>query len=237
MATPPVLPDAPSDFDLTRTSAISSRPSVRFGSYRLLQRLGEGGMGEVWLAQQVEPVQRQVALKVVKAGMDSAHVVARFEAERQTLALMDHPTIAKVFDAGTTPEGRPYFAMDYVRGEPITAYCDRQRLSVRERLELFIQLCEGVQQVSDFLIGLFRVSDPSEARGNALTAREILSRGSEQLESSLRDQPQVQARLEATIGLVYTGLGLYGEAQRLLDRALQTQRRVAGEDSLETGHR
>jgi eukaryotic-like serine/threonine-protein kinase len=440
-------------------------------------------MGEVWLAQQVEPVQRQVALKVVKAGMDSAHVVARFEAERQTLALMDHPTIAKVFDAGTTPEGRPYFAMDYVRGEPITAYCDRQRLSVRERLELFIQLCEGVQhahqkgiihrdlkpsnvlvsvaddrpvpqiidfgiakaiarpltdgslftevgmligtpeymspeqaetpvdvdtrsdvyalglllyellvgrlpfdrdafrkagvdemrrtirdkdaprpstvlkegragadeiaarrgtpraklagqlrgdldwitiralekdrtrryptanalaldirrhlvnepvsagppgaryrtgkfvrrhrlgvaaaltfavllmafavamtiqaghiarerdranqeaatarQVSDFLIGLFRVSDPSEARGNALTAREILSRGSEQLESSLRDQPQVQARLEATIGLVYTGLGLYGEAQRLLDRALQTQRRVAGEDSLE----
>ena len=102
-------------------------------------------MGEVWLAEQIHPIHRQVAIKVIKAGMDTSQVVARFEAERQALALMDHPAIAKVFDAGTTPEGRPYFAMEYVRGESITSYCDRQRLSIRDRLELFIQLCDGVQ--------------------------------------------------------------------------------------------
>jgi hypothetical protein len=102
-------------------------------------------MGEVWLAEQTEPVHRQVALKVIKAGMDSAQVVARFEAERQALALMDHPTIATVFDGGTTPQGRPYFAMEYVKGEPITVYCDRHRLDTGHRLELFLQVCEGVQ--------------------------------------------------------------------------------------------
>ena len=119
--------------------------ALSFGRYRLLQRVGEGGMGEVWLAEQTEPVRRQVALKVIKAGMDSAQVVARFEAERQALALMDHPTIATVFDGGTTPQGRPYFAMEYVKGEPITAYCDRHRLTTKERLQLFTQVCEGVQ--------------------------------------------------------------------------------------------
>jgi tetratricopeptide (TPR) repeat protein len=102
-------------------------------------------MGEVWLAEQTHPVRRQVALKVIKAGMDTAQVVARFEAERQALALMDHPAIATVYDGGSTPEGRPYFAMEYVRGEPITTYCDRQRLTTQERLELFMQVCEGVQ--------------------------------------------------------------------------------------------
>jgi eukaryotic-like serine/threonine-protein kinase len=116
-----------------------------FGRYKLLQRLGEGGMGEVWLAEQTEPVRRQVALKVIKAGMDSAQVVARFEAERQALALMDHPVIATVFDGGATPQGRPYFAMEYVKGEPITVYCDRHQLSTQERLGLFTQVCEGVQ--------------------------------------------------------------------------------------------
>jgi non-specific serine/threonine protein kinase/serine/threonine-protein kinase len=439
-------------------------------------------MGEVWLAEQLHPVRRHVAIKVVKVGMDTAQVVARFEAERQALAVMDHPAIAKVFDGGTTPEGRPYFAMEYVRGESITSYCDRQRLPIHERLELFIQLCDGVQhahqkgiihrdlkpsnvlvsvaedrpvpriidfgiakaiaqplterplfteiggflgtpeymspeqaeltpvdvdtrsdvyslgvllygllvgtlpfdsaslrqagvdeirrtirekdplrpstritghapsaisvaaqrqiqpaklaavvrgdldwitmkalekdrtrryqtanalaldvrrhlkhepvsagppsaayrtrkfvrrhrvgvaaatslvilllaftgimtvqagriarerdranqeaatatQVSDFLVGLFNVSDPSEARGNTLTAREILAKGALQLEGGLRDQPQVQARLQATIGAVYTGLGMYREAQPLLERAWQTQKQVLGEDS------
>jgi eukaryotic-like serine/threonine-protein kinase len=115
------------------------------GPYRLLQRVGEGGMGEVWLAEQSAPVRRQVAIKIVKAGMDTAHVVARFEAERQALALMDHPAIAKVFDAGATPEGRPYFAMEYVRGEMITQYCSRHRLSTRDRLSLFLLVCDGVQ--------------------------------------------------------------------------------------------
>src|SRR5262245_50337583 len=115
------------------------------GPYRPLQKLGEGGMGEVWLAEQTEPIRRKVALKLIKAGMDTKHFVARFEAERQALALMDHPTIARVFDAGATPRGLPYFVMEYVQGEPITAYCDRQRLTMRERLELLSRICEGVQ--------------------------------------------------------------------------------------------
>ena len=486
MTTQPPRPDEPdSTSGPTRTSASGSDSAGGFGPYRFLQRLGEGGMGEVWLAEQLRPVRRHVAIKIVKAGMDTAQVVARFEAERQALAVMDHPAIAKVFDGGTTPEGRPYFAMEYVRGEAITHYCDRQRLPIRERLELFIQLCDGVQhahqkgiihrdlkpsnvlvsvaadrpvpriidfgiakavaqplterplfteiggflgtpeymspeqaeltpadvdtrsdvyslgvllydllvgalpfdsaglrqagvdeirrtirekdplrpstritqsgpasiaaaeqrrsqpaklaavlrgdldwitmkalekdrtrryqtanalaldvrrhlnhepvlagppnaayrtrkfvrrhrvgvaaatallalvlafaaimtiqagriarerdranqeaatatQVSDFLVGLFRVSDPSEARGNTLTAREILAKGALQLEGGLRDQPQVQARLQATIGAVYTGLGMYADAQPLLAGALQTQKQVLGEDSPES---
>src|SRR6201988_4068808 len=104
------------------------------GPYHLLQLIGEGGMGEVWLAEQKQPVRRRVAVKLIKAGMDTREVVSRFESERQALALMDHPTIAKVFDAGTTPEGRPYFVMEYVAGMPITTYCDRRKLSTRQRL-------------------------------------------------------------------------------------------------------
>src|SRR5450755_4398918 len=115
------------------------------GRYHLLQKIGEGGMSEVWLAEQKEPVRRRVALKLVKAGMDTREVIARFESERQALALMDHPAIAKVFDAGSTPQGTPYFVMEYVAGIPITAYCDDHGLSTRERLELFMRVCEGVQ--------------------------------------------------------------------------------------------
>ena len=115
------------------------------GPYRLIRTLGIGGMGEVWLAEQVRPVHRLVALKVIKPGMDSRQVIARFEAERQALALMVHPAIAAVFDGGVTEGGRPYFVMEYVQGEPITTYCDRHRLSVAERLALFEQVCEGVQ--------------------------------------------------------------------------------------------
>jgi len=486
MTKPPDTP-GPSDWASTPTlspaSAGDASTSNRgFGPYRFLQRLGEGGMGEVWLAEQMRPVRRQVAIKVIKAGMDSAQVIARFEAERQALALMDHPTIAKVLDGGTTTEGRPYFAMEYVRGDSIITYCDRNRLALDERLELFIQVCDGVQhahqkgiihrdlkpsnvlvsaadnhpvpriidfgiakaiaqplterslftelgmligtpeymspeqaemtpidvdtrsdvyslgvllyelmvgvlpidrdtlrsqpideirrairekepvrpstrasqidaesagrrqtqparlasqirgdldwitlkalekdrtrryatanalsldvrrylnnepvaagppgaayrvrkfarrhrvgvgvaamaailllsvvslmvvqgrriaqerdranqeaatakQVSDFLVGLFRVSDPSEARGATLTAREILANGASRLDSSLRDQPAVQARLYTTIGEVYTGLGLYDDAARLLEKALDTQKRLLGNGATET---
>jgi serine/threonine protein kinase/tetratricopeptide (TPR) repeat protein len=117
----------------------------RIGPFKLLQKLGEGGMGTVFLAEQLEPVQRRVALKIIKAGMDSARVVARFEAERQALAMMDHPNIAKVLDAGTTAGGRPYFVMDLVKGIPITRFCDQERLTLKQRLELFIGVCQAVQ--------------------------------------------------------------------------------------------
>jgi non-specific serine/threonine protein kinase/serine/threonine-protein kinase len=115
------------------------------GPYRLLERIGRGGMGEVWLAEQETPVRRRVALKLIRAGMDTREIVARFEFERQVLALMEHPVIAKVFDAGATTEGLPYFVMEYVAGVPVTQYCDKHRLSVHERLKLFAQVCSGVQ--------------------------------------------------------------------------------------------
>jgi eukaryotic-like serine/threonine-protein kinase len=113
--------------------------------FQLVRKLGEGGMGQVWLAEQTSPVRRQVALKLIKAGMYDESVVQRFQSERQSLAIMDHPAIAKVFDAGATPQGQPYFVMEYVPGLPITEYCDQKKLRIRERLELFIQACEGVQ--------------------------------------------------------------------------------------------
>ncbi|HET6205225.1 MAG TPA: serine/threonine-protein kinase [Terracidiphilus sp.] len=115
------------------------------GPYHLLQLIGEGGMGAVWLAEQRSPVRRRVALKIIKAGMDSREMIARFESERQALAVMDHPAIAKVYDAGSTAAGVPYFAMEYVAGMPIADYCDKHRLSMRARLDLFVQVCEGVQ--------------------------------------------------------------------------------------------
>ncbi|MFB0553676.1 MAG: tetratricopeptide repeat protein [Phycisphaerae bacterium] len=127
----------------TGSANLSAPPKVE--GYEILRILGEGGMGVVYLARQKVPVQRLVALKIVKPGMDSARVITRFEAERQALALLDHPNIAQVYDAGTTKDGHPYFSMEYVSGPPITEYCDKQRLSIEERLELFIQVCEGVQ--------------------------------------------------------------------------------------------
>src|SRR6516225_10160713 len=132
---PPVTTDLPGH----------ERPGTLLGPYKLLEPIGEGGMGSVWMAEQTEPIQRRVAIKVVKEGMDSRQVLARFEAERQALALMEHPNIAKVLDARQTPSGRPYFVMELVKGQPITKYCDEKRLAVRERLELFGDVCRAVQ--------------------------------------------------------------------------------------------
>ena len=120
-------------------------PGSTIGPYKLLQKLGEGGMGVVYMAEQEKPVQRKVALKIIKPGMDSGQVIARFEAERQALAMMDHHHIAKVLDAGTTDTGRPYFAMELVKGVPITDYCDKNQLTTRERLEMFIPVCQAIQ--------------------------------------------------------------------------------------------
>src|SRR6478736_2141632 len=121
------------------------KPGDYIGRYKLLEQIGEGGCGIVYMAAQEDPIRRRVALKVIKLGMDTRQVIARFEAERQALALMDHPNIAKVHDAGATATGRPYFVMELVRGLRITDYCDEKKLSTQERLELFMQVCQAVQ--------------------------------------------------------------------------------------------
>src|SRR5262245_26660575 len=139
---PDSLLDAPAHCaTIAAAPSIKETPGTVIGLYKLLEQIGEGGMGLVYMAEQQQPVRRLVALKLVKPGMDSKQVIARFEAERQALAMMDHPSIAKVFDAGTTDAGRPYFAMELVRGIPINEFCDQQKLTVRQRLELFIQIC------------------------------------------------------------------------------------------------
>jgi serine/threonine protein kinase len=131
--------------DTTDHSSIAERPGMVIGHYKLLQQIGEGGFGVVFFAEQERPVKRRVALKVIKPGMDTRQVIARFEAERQALAMMDHPNIAKVYDAGATANGRPYFVMDLVKGVPISKYCDDHHLTPRQRLELFIPICQAVQ--------------------------------------------------------------------------------------------
>ncbi|MFO0903254.1 MAG: tetratricopeptide repeat protein [Pirellulales bacterium] len=129
----------------TVAQPITENPGSQIGPYKLLQEIGQGGMGVVYMAEQLEPVRRKVALKIIKPGMDTRQVIARFEAERQALSLMDHPNIARVLDAGTTDTGRPYFVMELVKGQPITEYCDQQRLTPPLRLELFLAVCHAIQ--------------------------------------------------------------------------------------------
>jgi len=130
------LPQTPASaaFD---AAPLREGPGSRIGPYKLIQRIGEGGFGSVFLAEQEQPVHRKVALKIIKLGMDTHQVVARFEQERQALAMMEHPNIARVLDAGTTDTGRPYFVMELVRGNPIVEYCDKNSLTIKDRLELF----------------------------------------------------------------------------------------------------
>src|SRR5262245_23182329 len=129
----------------TTDEPLAERPGTVIGAYKLLEQIGAGGFGVVFRAEQHRPVCRQVALKVLKPGMDTRQVVARFEAERQALAIMDHPHIARVYDGGATPSGRPYFVMELVQGVPVTKYCDEHRLTLRQRLELFVPVCQAIQ--------------------------------------------------------------------------------------------
>ena len=150
--------------------------------FKLREKLGEGGMGIVWVADQIAPVQRRVALKVIKSADDSRRLLARFEQERQALAVMDHPNIAKVLDAGVSDDGRPYFVMELIKGVPITKYCDEAKLTPKERLELFVPVCQAVQHAhqkgiihrdlkpSNILVGLYR--RPAGAEGDRLRRRQ-----------------------------------------------------------------
>jgi WD40 repeat protein/serine/threonine protein kinase len=137
--------DSPAQGDTAGVATVTEKPGDRIGRYKLLQQIGEGGCGVVYMAGQEEPVRRRVALKIIKLGMDTRQVIARFEAERQALAMMDHPNIAKVLDAGATETGRPFFVMELVRGVRITDYCDQNNLSTEARLELFVQVCQAIQ--------------------------------------------------------------------------------------------
>jgi eukaryotic-like serine/threonine-protein kinase len=138
-----------SSIDASRTQIIDTPTAVAgdedFGRYRIVRPIGEGGMGTVYLAEQREPIRRLVALKVVKLGMDTGQVLARFDNERQALAMMDHPNVARIFDAGATAKGRPYLVMEYIDGAPITQYCDDKRMTTGERLALFLAVCRAVQ--------------------------------------------------------------------------------------------
>ena len=146
-ASGPTEVDSPALFHAANTVdlPLADGQGLKIGPYRILQLLGEGGFGSVYMAEQSEPIRRRVALKVIKAGMDTRQVIARFEQERQALAMMDHPAIAQVLDAGTTDSGRPYFVMELVRGESVTEYCDKHNLPVASRLELFAEICSAVQ--------------------------------------------------------------------------------------------
>src|SRR5215469_7198813 len=136
---------APASETLTIETAATAAGDESFGRYQILRPIGEGGMGAVYLAEQIEPIRRLVALKVVKLGMDTAQVLARFNNERQALAMMDHANITQIFDAGATSKGRPYFVMEYIDGAPITQYCDGKRMTIKERLTLFLVVCRAVQ--------------------------------------------------------------------------------------------
>src|SRR4051812_21256888 len=147
-------PGAALQFSVNVLNASTSSPAnlpgeeplgARIGRYKLLEKVGEGGCGVVYMAEQEEPVRRRVALKIIKLGMETKSVIARFEAERQALAMMDHPNIARVFDAGATDRGPPYFVMELVRGMKITEYCDRNRLTISQRLDLFVAICHAIQ--------------------------------------------------------------------------------------------
>jgi eukaryotic-like serine/threonine-protein kinase len=198
-------PEAPADPPVGKDagSATVGADPARIGRYRIVRRLGEGGCGVVYLAEQEEPVRRQVALKIIRLGMDTERVIARFALERQALAMMNHPHIARVFDAGATDAGRPFFVMELVTGERITTYCDTRRLSVRERLDLFIQVCLAVQHAHQKGI-LHRDLKPSNvlvAVQDGVATPKIIDFGvAKAVSSHAADEPSVTLGADQFIG-------------------------------------
>jgi serine/threonine protein kinase/tetratricopeptide (TPR) repeat protein len=202
--------------------AVSERPGAVIGSYKLMEQIGEGGMGLVFVAEQQHPVRRKVALKVIKPGMDTRQVVARFEAERQALALMDHANIARVLDGGETGSGRPYFVMELVRGVPVTQYCDENRLSPRERLELFVDVCQAVQH----------------AHHKGIIHRDI--KPSNVLVSSHDDKPVVKVidfGVAKAVGQQLTDKTVYTHFAQLIGTPLYMSPEQAGESGLDVDTR
>jgi Protein kinase domain len=175
------------------TSTPREQVGAVVGPYKLLQQLGEGGFGIVYMAEQEKPVRRVVALKIIKPGMDTAQVIARFESERQALALMDHPNIARVLDAGATDSGHPYFVMELVRGVPITEYCDKNHLAPEERLKLFINVCHAIQHAqAGEIIGSFELFSPRLrllAANNGTGVRALTFRASSGARRNRRGNP------------------------------------------------
>jgi serine/threonine protein kinase len=211
MGRPAAAADAANSYD-----AIPERPGTLVGPYKLMEQIGEGGMGLVFVAEQEHPIRRKVALKIIKPGMDTRDVIARFEAERQALALMEHPNIARVLDAGTTASGRPYFVMELVKGIPIVEYCDQHLLTPRERLDLFLSVCQAVQHAhakgiihrdlkpSNILVAphdgvpVVKVIDfgVAKAVGQRLTDKTIYTRFSQMIGTPLYMSPE-QAEINA----------------------------------------
>jgi serine/threonine protein kinase len=200
----------------TMVIPITEQPGDRIGRYRILQQIGEGGCGVVYMAEQEEPVRRRVALKVIKLGMDTREVIARFEAERQALAVMNHPNIAKVFDAGATDAGRPFFVMELVRGVAITRYCDDAKLSTEARLNLFIEVCHAIRHAHQKGI-IHRDLKPS----NILVADEL--RASVQPSSDAEAAPRRELEPEARTRPKIIDFGIAKATQgRLTDATMLT---------------
>jgi serine/threonine protein kinase len=206
---PPTNADGTGPYEGTPSPVASEvrAGTVVAGKYKLLEPIGEGGMGTVWMAEQREPVKRLVAVKLIKAGMDSKAVLARFEAERQALALMDHPNVARVLDAGATESGRPYFVMELVHGVPITEFCDKNKLPTRDRLLLFADVCRAVQHAHQKGI-IHRDLKPSN----------ILLRPSEDKKFTLWISDFGWSQIQSVRSLEMARVGPRGEQQRLAQR-------------------
>jgi tetratricopeptide (TPR) repeat protein len=236
------LLDAEQTVAVARPAPAERRGKVVAGRFKLLERIGEGGMGTVWLAEQSKPVRRKVALKLIRAGMDSKAVLARFEAERQALAVMDHPNIAKVLDGGTTEGGRPFFVMEYVKGVPLARYCDQARLNIGDRLALFLQVCQ-VLPVSEGRLGVDH-PDTLIIRNNLAMAYHdagayarctpLQQRTYEALVAKLGDKHPTTLAARCNLGLANMNAGQIQGAAAIFERVFKIREARSGPDHPDT---